>query len=89
MLSKRSPPHPRQSSSADRCGRSDRALTGTAGEGRGRALVCDLPIDRILAETDGPFTQVDGRPSEPADVKTTVAAIADVRRVRSMPSRRR
>ncbi|WP_352731481.1 TatD family hydrolase [Mesorhizobium sp. M0276] len=44
-------------------------------------LVCDLPIDRMLAETDGPFTQVDGRPSEPADVKTTVAAIADVRGV--------
>ena len=35
----------------------------------------------LLTETDGPFTQVDSRPSEPADVKTTVAAIADVRRV--------
>lgn len=45
---------------------------------RGRALVTELPIDRILTETDGPFTQIDGRPSEPADVKTTVAAIADV-----------
>ncbi len=48
---------------------------------RGRALICELPIDRILTETDGPFTQVDGRPSEPADVKTTVTAIADVRKV--------
>jgi TatD DNase family protein len=48
---------------------------------RGRSLVCDLPIDQILTETDGPFTQVDGRRSEPADVKTTVAAVADVRRV--------
>src|SRR5262249_3008531 len=48
---------------------------------RGRALVSALPIDRIRRETDGPFTQVDGRPSEPADVKATVAAIADVRRV--------
>ncbi|RRH91092.1 TatD family deoxyribonuclease [Mesorhizobium tamadayense] len=47
---------------------------------RGRSLVSDLPIDRILTETDGPFTQVDGRPSEPADVETTVAAIADVRK---------
>ena len=46
---------------------------------RGRSLVSELPIDRILTETDGPFTQVDGRPSEPADVKSTVAAIADVR----------
>lgn len=48
---------------------------------RGRSLVSDLPIDRILTETDGPFTQVEDRPSEPADVKTAVAAIADVRRV--------
>jgi TatD DNase family protein len=40
---------------------------------RGRAPVTGLPIDRILTETDGPFTQIDGRPSEPADVKTTVA----------------
>lgn len=46
---------------------------------RGRAVVTDLPIERILTETDGPFTQIDGRPSEPADVKTTVAAIAGVR----------
>lgn len=46
---------------------------------RGRALVTDLPLDRLLTETDGPFTQIDGRPSEPADVKTTIGAIAGVR----------
>lgn len=46
---------------------------------RGRSLVSCLPIDRILTETDGPFTLVDDRPSEPSDVKATVAAIADVR----------
>jgi TatD DNase family protein len=46
---------------------------------RGRALVTESPIDRILTETDGRFTQIDGRPSEPADVKTTIAAIAGVR----------
>jgi TatD DNase family protein len=48
---------------------------------RGRALVAELPIGRILTETDGPFTQIDGRPSEPADVKATVTAIADIRKV--------
>jgi len=48
---------------------------------RGRSLVRDLPMDRVLTETDGPFTQVDGRPSEPADVKATAAAIADLRQV--------
>jgi TatD DNase family protein len=46
---------------------------------RGRAVVTDLPIECILTETDGPFTRIDGRPSEPADVKTAIAAIAGVR----------
>jgi TatD DNase family protein len=46
---------------------------------RGRAVVTELPIERILTETDGPFTEIDGRPSEPADVKTAITAIADVR----------
>lgn len=46
---------------------------------RGRALVADLPMDRILTETDGPFTHVAGRPSEPTDVCMTTQAIADVR----------
>lgn len=46
---------------------------------RGRALVADLPMDRILTETDGPFTHIAGRPSEPADVCTTTEAIADLR----------
>lgn len=45
---------------------------------RGRALVAELPINRILTETDGPFTQLDDRPSEPADVKATVISIARV-----------
>lgn len=46
---------------------------------RGRALVADLPLNRILTETDGPFTQVDGRPAEPADVRAAVTAIAGAR----------
>lgn len=52
---------------------------------RGRALVGDLPMDRILTETDGPFTQIDGRPTEPADVRVAAAAIA---RARNLPSDR-
>ena len=43
---------------------------------RGRALVSALPLDRILTETDGPFTQNHGRPAEPADVQETAADIA-------------
>lgn len=46
---------------------------------QGRALVAELPIDRILTETDGPFTEIDGRPSEPTDVRATVGAIARAR----------
>jgi TatD DNase family protein len=29
--------------------------------GRGRALVAELPMDRLLTETDGPFTLHPGR----------------------------
>ena len=43
---------------------------------RGRTLVADLPADRILTETDGPFTQTGGRPAEPADSKVAIDAIA-------------
>lgn len=46
---------------------------------RGRALVSDLQMDRLLTETDGPFTLVDGRPSEPADVHSVVEAVARLR----------
>lgn len=46
---------------------------------RGCALVADLPLDRLLTETDGPFTQIGGRPAEPADVGAVSAAIARVR----------
>lgn len=46
---------------------------------RGRTVVAELPINRVLTETDGRFTQTEGRPSEPSDVAATVAAIAKVR----------
>jgi TatD DNase family protein len=46
---------------------------------RGRALVADLPIARILTETDGPFTTMDNQPAEPTIVGATVGAIARVR----------
>jgi len=46
---------------------------------RGRALVADLPMDRLLTETDGPFTQIDGRPTEPADARMAIEAVARAR----------
>ena len=47
--------------------------------GRGRALVAELPMDRLLTETDGPFTQVDGRPTAPTDAPKAIDLIARVR----------
>jgi TatD DNase family protein len=48
---------------------------------KGRDLVRSLPSDRLLTETDGPFTQTGGRPACPADVAATVVTIADMLQV--------
>lgn len=45
---------------------------------KGRDLVAALPLERLLTETDGPFTQIDGRPSCPADVESTIGALANL-----------
>jgi TatD DNase family protein len=42
----------------------------------GIALVRSLPSDRLLTETDAPFTEVNGRKTEPRDVVTTADALA-------------
>ena len=41
-----------------------------------RALVAAIPLDRLLTETDGPFTQTSGRPSHPSDVSHSVIELA-------------
>jgi TatD DNase family protein len=46
---------------------------------RGRALVAELPMDRLLTETDGSFTQMDGRPTEPTDARKAIDTLARVR----------
>lgn len=46
---------------------------------RGRALLAELPLERLLTETDGPFTKVAGRPAEPGDVTATTVGIASAR----------
>jgi TatD DNase family protein len=48
---------------------------------KGRALVASLPSERLLTETDGPFTEVDGCVTCPADVAKTLEMLADVRQV--------
>lgn len=40
---------------------------------KSRALVCQMPRDRVLTETDGPFAQIDGHTAMPWDAqKATV-----------------
>ncbi len=45
---------------------------------RAKALLPSLPFERLLTETDGPFTEVDGRPSRPGDVAGTVLQLASL-----------
>lgn len=46
---------------------------------RGNATVAALPEDRLLTETDGPFTRTGDRPTKPSDVQAAVAALAKIR----------
>lgn len=46
-----------------------------------RSLVEGIPVDRLLTETDGPFTQTSGRPSHPSDVSLAVVELARMHRV--------
>lgn len=46
---------------------------------KSRALVATLPLERLLTETDGPFTQIDGHPARPADIETTIGILGRLR----------
>jgi TatD DNase family protein len=46
-----------------------------------RALVSELPADRLLTETDGPFVKMGDRQIVPMDIESTVVALAAVRAV--------
>lgn len=50
-------------------------------QARHRETVASLPLDRLLTETDGPFTQADGRPSRPSDVAQMLPDLARLRGV--------
>ncbi len=43
---------------------------------RGQRVIAALPPDRVLTETDGPYTSHDGRANEPRNVPALVAALA-------------
>lgn len=46
------------------------------GNERGMKLVRSFPIERLLLETDGPFTSVDGQPTRPHAVSRTLDDLA-------------
>jgi TatD DNase family protein len=48
-----------------------------AGE-KGRALVTRMPKDRVLTETDGPFSMIKGKSAYPWDVDMVVTALAGI-----------
>jgi TatD DNase family protein len=43
---------------------------------RARNTITAIPRDRILTETDGPFTQCENRPAKPSDVPHTITQLA-------------
>jgi TatD DNase family protein len=49
------------------------------GNHRGRKLVSSLPSNRLLTETDAPFTRFNNRSTVPTDVKATVDELAALR----------
>lgn len=45
---------------------------------KARALVRDMPRDRVLTESDGPFAQIGERDAKPWDVSLATAQLADL-----------
>lgn len=45
---------------------------------KARKLICEIPRDRLLTETDGPFAKTDNRASTPDDVITVVSVVAEL-----------
>ncbi|MEX1138046.1 MAG: Qat anti-phage system TatD family nuclease QatD [Bacteroidota bacterium] len=46
---------------------------------KGIVLIKGLPADRLLTETDAPFTEIENRKSEPRDVTAIISRLAQVR----------
>ncbi len=45
---------------------------------KGRALIENMPRDKVLTETDGPFVQRNGEPCFPWDVDVTTSELANL-----------
>ena len=46
----------------------------------GQKVLREIPTERLLTETDGPFVMRGNKPIEPGDVRRAVSLIADIRR---------
>jgi TatD DNase family protein len=46
-----------------------------------RQLIAELPEDRLLTETDGPFVLIQGKPIRPREVADTVSQLAALRAI--------
>jgi TatD DNase family protein len=44
----------------------------------GRRIIASLPRERVVTETDAPYTKVGGRPAEPRDVPSLVVELAQI-----------
>lgn len=44
----------------------------------GRARVAAMPRNRVLTETDGPLSKVDGQDQRPADVRVALSVLAEL-----------
>jgi TatD DNase family protein len=47
---------------------------------KGRTFLASLPVDRLLTETDGPFTTADTAPARPPDVSRCLGPLAQLRK---------
>ena len=56
---------------------------GMLGNERHASMIQTIPLDRMLTETDGPFTRIGDRPSRPVDVASVVEALG---RLYGLPS---
>lgn len=56
---------------------------------RHASVVAAIPFDRLLTETDGPFTKTADRPTKPADVALTVEVLGRLRGVAATTTRLR
>jgi TatD DNase family protein len=50
--------------------------TSMIGSAKGRQIVMEIPRDRLLTESDGPFVKVSGRPARPRDMGSVIEGLA-------------